>query len=130
VIVQQPQPTVVVQQAQPQTIVVQQPQPQTVVVQQPAATTQVIQQQAPAPQPVQQAAPVQQTYTEPPAYPATTGQVQKDNPTNSYDVYIPADNGTFTLVQLKKSGSGYLGPQGEYYPSYPTMDQLKARYVK
>jgi hypothetical protein len=96
--------------------------------QQPAQTQAQAQQQ----QPQQQSAPtvaIQQTYTDPPAYPAAQYQDQKTDSGN-YDVYIPTGNGSFTLVQLKRSGDGYLGPQGEYYPSYPTVDQLKLRYLK
>jgi len=126
VIVQQPAPQVVVQQPAPQTIVVQQPAPQTTVVQQPvsaATTTQA------AVQPVA-SAPVQQNYSAPPAYPTTASAAPKGSESNTYDIYLPNGNGTFTLVQLSKTGNGYLGPQGEYYPNYPTMDQLKERYLK
>ncbi|MFH1622764.1 MAG: hypothetical protein ABIA97_06595 [Candidatus Omnitrophota bacterium] len=37
-------------------------------------------------------------------------------------------NGTYTVVSLKKSGSGYIGPQGEYYPEFPSLEQLQVMY--
>lgn len=45
-------------------------------------------------------------------------------------VNIPNANGTTTAVVLKRSGSGFIGPQGEYYPSFPPMAQLTAMYGK
>lgn len=33
-------------------------------------------------------------------------------------------------VTLKKSGDGYIGPQGEYYPGRPDVEQLKVLYGK
>ena len=51
------------------------------------------------------------------------------NKIDSYDIYIPNDNGSYTLVTLKKSDKGgFLGPQGEFYPEHPTVEQLKALY--
>lgn len=45
-------------------------------------------------------------------------------------INIPNSNGSYTQVTLRKSGSGYIGPQGEYYPEHPTVEQLKALYGK
>jgi len=45
-------------------------------------------------------------------------------------VNIPNDKGGYTSVALKKSGSGYVGPQGEFYAEFPKVSQLKAMYVK
>lgn len=39
-------------------------------------------------------------------------------------------NGSYTSVTLVKQGNGYIGPQGEYYPGNPTVEQLKALYGK
>ena len=48
---------------------------------------------------------------------------------NSYDIYIPNDNGSYTLVTLSKSEKGgFVGPQGEFYPEHPTVAQLKTLY--
>ena len=45
-------------------------------------------------------------------------------------VHIPNSNGSYTSVTLQKSGNGYIGPQGEYYPNNPTVEQLRALYGK
>jgi hypothetical protein len=45
-------------------------------------------------------------------------------------ISIPNSNGSFTVVKLTKSGSGYIGPQGEYYPGHPSVDQLRVLYGK
>ena len=43
-------------------------------------------------------------------------------------VNIPTSNGGFTPVKLIKQGSGYIGPQGEYYKGNPTVQQLEVLY--
>ncbi|MFH0827065.1 MAG: DUF6515 family protein [Candidatus Omnitrophota bacterium] len=43
-------------------------------------------------------------------------------------ISVPNARGGFTLVSLAKYGDGYLGPQGEYYPGHPTVEQLKVLY--
>ena len=45
-------------------------------------------------------------------------------------VNIPNSKGGYTAVMLKRSGNGFVGPQGEYYPEHPTVDQLKVLYGK
>ncbi len=35
-----------------------------------------------------------------------------------------------TAVTLKRAGTGYVGPQGEYYSDNPTVEQLKVLYGK
>jgi hypothetical protein len=45
-------------------------------------------------------------------------------------VNVPNSNGGYTAVVLKRSGNGYLGPQGEYYDQIPTTAQLQAMYGK
>jgi hypothetical protein len=45
-------------------------------------------------------------------------------------VNVPNTNGSFTPVTLIKQKDGYIGPQGEYYPGNPTVDQLKVLYGK
>ncbi len=47
----------------------------------------------------------------------------------SVTVNIPNAQGGFTAVVLKKSGSGFLGPQGEFYPEFPKVEQLKLMYA-
>lgn len=45
-------------------------------------------------------------------------------------INIPNSQGGFTPIALKRSGTGFLGPQGEYYSEFPKVAQLKAMYVK
>jgi len=45
-------------------------------------------------------------------------------------VNVPNSNGSYTSVTLVKHKDGYVGPQGEYYPGHPTVDQLKILYGK
>ena len=44
-------------------------------------------------------------------------------------VNVPNRNGSYTPVKLQVAGNGtYIGPQGEVYPTQPTMEQLKEMY--
>jgi osmotically inducible lipoprotein OsmB len=43
-------------------------------------------------------------------------------------INVPNNNGGYTSVVLKRSGNGYVGPQGEYYDQVPTTSQLQAMY--
>lgn len=43
-------------------------------------------------------------------------------------VWITNSNGSKTSVKLRKSGPGYLGPRGEWYPGMPTNNQLRVVY--
>lgn len=47
---------------------------------------------------------------------------------DTFTVNIPNTKGGYTPVQIKRQGTGYVGPQGEYYPAFPSVDQLKAMY--
>jgi hypothetical protein len=49
-------------------------------------------------------------------------------PGKSIIVNIPNASGSFTAVKLVRYKDGYLGPQGEYYPGKPTVDQLRVLY--
>jgi hypothetical protein len=54
-------------------------------------------------------------------------------PTTTYSgdtvtVNVPNSSGGYTAVVLKRSGNGYVGPQGEYYDQVPTTAQLQAMY--
>ena len=56
-------------------------------------------------------------------------------PTTTYSgdtvtVNVPNTTGGYTSVVLKRSGNGYVGPQGEYYDQIPTTAQLRAMYGK
>ena len=45
-------------------------------------------------------------------------------------INVPNSNGSYTPVTLVKQKDGYVGPQGEFYPGHPTIDQLKVLYGK
>ena len=47
-----------------------------------------------------------------------------------FTVNIPDSKGGYTPVTIKKSGDGYIGPQGEYYQEFPKVEQLKTTYAK
>lgn len=80
----------------------------------------------PPPQVVVQ--PVQPVPT-PATVPVTT-QVAADNDDNTFTVNIPNDKGGYTAVVIKRSGNGFVGPQGEFYSSFPRVSQLKTMYAK
>lgn len=48
----------------------------------------------------------------------------------SFTINIPNDKGGYTAVTLKRSGNGFIGPQGEFYPDFPKVSQLKVIYGK
>ena len=43
-------------------------------------------------------------------------------------VNIPNSRGGYTSVTLRRSGNGFVGPQGEYYPIFPSVEQLRTMY--
>ena len=43
-------------------------------------------------------------------------------------VWITNSNGSMTSVNLRKSGPGFVGPRGEWYPNMPTEKQLRMVY--
>jgi len=57
-------------------------------------------------------------------------------PTTTYSgdtvtVNVPNSSGVgYTSVVLRRSGNGYVGPQGEYYQEIPSTEQLQAMYSK
>jgi hypothetical protein len=50
-------------------------------------------------------------------------------PQDAFTVNIPNGNGGFTSVTLKRSGQGFVGPQGEYYPEFPKVEELRTIYA-
>jgi len=46
----------------------------------------------------------------------------------AYPVYLPNSDGTYTVVLIKRYGTGYVGPQGEHYTNFPTVEELKVKY--
>ena len=45
-------------------------------------------------------------------------------------VNIPNAKGTYPPVAIRRSGSGFVGPQGEFYTEFPHVEQLKLMYGK
>ncbi|MFH1355143.1 MAG: DUF6515 family protein [Candidatus Omnitrophota bacterium] len=45
-------------------------------------------------------------------------------------IHIPNENGSYTIVTLIENEDGYIGPQGEFYPGHPTIEQLIVLYGK
>ena len=61
--------------------------------------------------------------------PATVVESQAQG-VDFFTINIPNDKGGYTAVRLKKSGNGYIGPQGEFYSEFPKVSQLKVIYGK
>jgi hypothetical protein len=53
-------------------------------------------------------------------------------PTSSEDITVNVANthGGYTAVTIKRSGEGFVGPQGEYYNEFPKVEQLRVMYGK
>jgi hypothetical protein len=52
------------------------------------------------------------------------------NVEQSFTVYVPDARGGYTPVLIRRSGNGFIGPQGEFYPEFPTIAQLKVMYSR
>ena len=62
---------------------------------------------------------------------STSTVAQPQTPTGATVIInVPNSSGGYTAVRLIKKDVGYVGPQGEFYPDYPTVDQLKVLYGK
>lgn len=48
----------------------------------------------------------------------------------SLTVNIPSAKGGYVPVTLTLSGTGFIGPQGEFYPEFPKLELLQAIYGK
>lgn len=44
---------------------------------------------------------------------------------NTVTVNVVNSNGSITPVTLRRQGTGYIGPRGEYYSQLPTSEQLR-----
>ncbi|MGE0268036.1 MAG: hypothetical protein AB7S78_06240 [Candidatus Omnitrophota bacterium] len=49
---------------------------------------------------------------------------------SEFDVNIQNSKGEMVTVKIKKLDNGYIGPQGEFYPEFPKIAQLKEMYTK
>lgn len=69
------------------------------------------------------------TVVTPPPEVVTTNPPAVEAPEKTVVVTVPNPNGSYIPVTLEKYSDGYKGPNGEFYPDYPTVDQLKAMYA-
>ena len=74
--------------------------------------------------------PAQTVYVQPP--PAVQTVVVPAAPAaGEYSLYLPNSDGTtYTAVVVRRKNNGYVGPQGEFYPEFPRVEQLRAMYGK
>jgi hypothetical protein len=79
----------------------------------------------PPPPPVEEMPPANAGVGSAPAAPPPAANAEE-----SFTVNIPNSKGGYTAVVLKRSGNGFIGPQGEYYPEFPKVEQLKLMYAK
>lgn len=65
-------------------------------------------------------------------YQGNTSQAAADTIGNQseFDVNIYNSKGEMVTVKIKKLDNGYIGPQGEFYPEFPKIAQLKEMYTK
>lgn len=70
------------------------------------------------------------TVVTPPPQVVTSNPPAVEAPEKTIVVTVPNPNGSYIPVTLEKYSDGYKGPNGEFYPDYPTIDQLKAMYAK
>jgi hypothetical protein len=68
------------------------------------------------------AAPV--IYAQPQVVIAAPAVVTQD----AYPVNVPNNSGGYVTVVIKRSGHGFMGPQGEFYRQFPAVTQLKVMY--
>jgi hypothetical protein len=47
---------------------------------------------------------------------------------NLITVTVPNRAGGYATLNLMRLGDGFLGPQGEFYPTFPTSTQLMLMY--
>ncbi|MDE2026993.1 MAG: hypothetical protein KGJ11_00450 [Candidatus Omnitrophica bacterium] len=49
---------------------------------------------------------------------------------DTFTINVPNDKGGYTSVVIRRSGNGYVGPQGEFYSDFPKVSQLRMMYGK
>ncbi|MBF0485853.1 MAG: hypothetical protein HQL16_04990 [Candidatus Omnitrophica bacterium] len=52
------------------------------------------------------------------------------NTQDEFTVNIPNAQGGYTAVNIRRSGAGFIGPQGEFYNEFPKVTQLQVMYGK
>jgi hypothetical protein len=64
-----------------------------------------------------------------PQYPQTVTLVSNGAAQDMICVNIPDGRGGYVSVNLRRYGTGYLGPEGDYYEEFPTVAQLQIAYL-
>ena len=59
-----------------------------------------------------------------------TQDVVSNNAQEEFTVNVPNPQGGYTAVNIKRSGAGFVGPQGEFYSEFPKVQQLRVMYTK
>ncbi len=54
--------------------------------------------------------------------------VQAPQGPDVFTVDVPTYRGGFTKVIIRRSGDGFIGPMGEYYADFPSLQQLQNLY--
>ncbi|MBF0483341.1 MAG: hypothetical protein HQL25_01410 [Candidatus Omnitrophica bacterium] len=73
-------------------------------------------------------APTVQTVPVAPMEPQGNASLATSQDDNTFTVNIPNSKGGFNAVVIKRSGTGFVGPQGEFYQTFPKVEQLKVMY--
>ncbi len=99
------------------------PQPVAMVQSAPVVINQISSQAAPT------SAQIESTNSTTPTTQVMATPATADTP-DSFIINIPNDKGGYTAVTIKRSGKGFVGPQGEFYDDFPKVSQLKVMYAK
>ncbi|NTV28676.1 MAG: hypothetical protein HGA80_01180 [Candidatus Omnitrophica bacterium] len=54
----------------------------------------------------------------------------QSQPQQEFAINIPNNKGGYVTVVIKRSGTGFVGPQGEFYEEFPKVTQLQVMYAK
>ena len=117
---------VTVMTAQPQTTIINVPAPST-----PPPPPPVMNVPVPTPMPMPGKAPYVAPAPAPVVAAENTPAAEAAGMTNdTYVINIPNAKGSYTPVSIRRSGNGFVGPQGEFYTEFPRVEQLKLMYGK
>jgi len=62
--------------------------------------------------------------------PATVPAQPQPGERETVTISVPTLSGSSIAITLVRYPNGFVGPQGEFYPTLPTAEQLRARYGK
>jgi|GEM_PF-1540611 len=74
--------------------------------------------------------PIQPAMVVLPQYPQTVTMIPNGAAPDVISVNIPDGRGGYVAVNLRRYGTGFLGPEGDYYEEFPTVAQLQIAYLK